>query len=839
MKKRPAAPSKKAETASRRELLERALLEQGELSWREGLALALFSAVVVAVVLHPLLLTSKYFYGSGTDLVVLEYPLREFCYFWWRQGVWPLWNPYLFNGLPLQTGFHPMSYPPLLIGALVGTAREIWIYILMHAWLAVVGMAVLLRWLGHGRAVALVVASGFGLGGFGLNQLYAGHLAIFGCFAYFPWAVLAVLLALRRSGAGFSAATGALLAWVALLGQYQMVHQLVLALLGLTVLTVALGSRYQVLPLSWRRPWTCLQVDRDPECAPGGMLARVAAGQRGRDALHLLARWLLILAVAGALSAFQWLPQLATLEQFNLQRVNWSDWQTTPAHLLSLLVPHLFERTFNAQSWTRWIGWEAGTYLSVPVLLSIGLAWLQPLRQWLLASVLAAGFALLALGGQPLSWYARLDPAVAWFEAPSRFTAAMLIFLCLLAASGLQSTLSDLTLGRRRRWLWLFFGLLLLLVTVLFYADPRSQWWHRLVSSLTTPEEWMDMTTRHRYPERPEALLVATTLRAGLAASLVFVAVVLLSARSVTRNLAPLMLLTLVDLTVAANPYLEVAPEDRFHMEPELARYFSATLGAQRWMPFEILIPPNWSAPAGRACSGGYDLATLKSFDRAVSVQNNYPADTRVLRLASEAPSNLFRLQGTSCYLAARGPDKPLERARLSELQYLGEQVRGAHFYADSRALPRAFLVGGAQVATDQDVLAQIVRDGQVFARTVFLAQAPAGFPASAEPMGAASSVRVLPNQIQIQMPELATPAILVLSDAYFPGWRAELDSSPVEVLRANAGLHRAVLVPPGRHQVRFFFQPLWLGEAIAVSVGSALLLAGWLALTRRRSQPG
>lgn len=835
MKKRPATPSQRAEPVSRRELLERALLERGRLVWREGLALALVSALVVGVVLHPLILTSKYFYGSGTDLVVFEYPLREFCYFWWRQGVWPLWNPFLFNGLPLQTGIHPMSYPPLLIGPLVGTAREIWLFILLHAWLGLLGMALLLRWLGHGRAVAVIVASGFGLGGFGLNQLYAGHLDIFGCFVYFPWAVLVVLLALRRSGAAFSALAGSLLAWVTLLGHYQMVHQLVLALLALTTLIVILGSRYRILPLSWRRPWSCLQEDRDPESAPGGMLALVPARERGLDALHLAARWLVILVVAAALSAFQWLPQLATADQLNLQPVKWAEWRTTPAHLLTLLMPHLFERTFNAQSWTYWIGWESGAYLSVPVLLGVGLAWLQPVRRWLLSTVLAAGFALLALGGQPLTWYAGLDPAVAWFEAPARFTAAMVLFLCLLAAGGLESTLTDLRLELRRRGLWFLFGVLLLVVTVLFYADPRSDWWHSLVSSLTTPEEWREMTTRHRYPERPEALLVATTLRAGLAASLVFLAVVLLSARSVARNLAPLMLLTLVDLTVAANPYLEVASEDRFHMEPELARYFSATLGAQRWMPFEILIPPNWSAPAGRACSGGYDLATLRSFDRAVSAQNNYPADTRVLRLVSEGPSNLLRLQGTSCYLAARGPDKPLEQARLSELQYLGEQVRGAHFYADAQALPRAFLVGSAQVATDQDVLAQMVRDSQVFARTVFLTQAPAGFPASAEPLGAASAVRVFPNHVLVETPELATPAILVLSDAFFPGWRAELDGSPVEVLRANAGLHRAVLLPAGSHRVRFYFQPLWLGEGIAVSLGGALLLAVWLGLGWRR----
>ena len=48
---------------------------------------------------------------------------------------------------------------------------------------------------------------------------------------------------------------------------------------------------------------------------------------------------------------------------------------------------------------------------------------------------------------------------------------------------------------------------------------------------------------------------------------------------------------------------------------------------------------------------------------------------------------------------------------------------------------------------------------------------------------------------------------ILVLNDVWHPWWRATVDGKPAEILKANV-LFRAVVVPPGRHEVRFTFHP-------------------------------
>ena len=65
----------------------------------------------------------------------------------------------------------------------------------------------------------------------------------------------------------------------------------------------------------------------------------------------------------------------------------------------------------------------------------------------------------------------------------------------------------------------------------------------------------------------------------------------------------------------------------------------------------------------------------------------------------------------------------------------------------------------------------------------------------------------------------------LVLADTFYPGWQAALDGRPVEVLRANYTF-RAVLLPPGEHEIVFHYAPL------SFSIGAALSLLAWIAVS-------
>lgn len=63
----------------------------------------------------------------------------------------------------------------------------------------------------------------------------------------------------------------------------------------------------------------------------------------------------------------------------------------------------------------------------------------------------------------------------------------------------------------------------------------------------------------------------------------------------------------------------------------------------------------------------------------------------------------------------------------------------------------------------------------------------------------------------------LISDGYLVLSEHYYPGWKAYLDGKRINIIRANY-LFRAIRIPKGKHRVRFLFRPesFYLGLILA-----------------------
>jgi hypothetical protein len=68
-------------------------------------------------------------------------------------------------------------------------------------------------------------------------------------------------------------------------------------------------------------------------------------------------------------------------------------------------------------------------------------------------------------------------------------------------------------------------------------------------------------------------------------------------------------------------------------------------------------------------------------------------------------------------------------------------------------------------------------------------------------------------------------PGLLVLTDSWYPGWRATVDGVESAIVRADATF-RGVVVAEGQHDVVFRYRPAWLPWSIALAgIGLALLM--------------
>jgi uncharacterized membrane protein YfhO len=101
--------------------------------------------------------------------------------------------------------------------------------------------------------------------------------------------------------------------------------------------------------------------------------------------------------------------------------------------------------------------------------------------------------------------------------------------------------------------------------------------------------------------------------------------------------------------------------------------------------------------------------------------------------------------------------------------------------------------------------------------------------------------VRFQPNEVVIET-EARAPGFLVLTDSFYPGWKAFVDEGEQPIHRANY-LFRAVRVPAGRHTVHFRYEPTSFraGAAISLTALAGLLLIAWAQRRRGRDpkRPG
>jgi uncharacterized membrane protein YfhO len=83
---------------------------------------------------------------------------------------------------------------------------------------------------------------------------------------------------------------------------------------------------------------------------------------------------------------------------------------------------------------------------------------------------------------------------------------------------------------------------------------------------------------------------------------------------------------------------------------------------------------------------------------------------------------------------------------------------------------------------------------------------------------------------------KMAADGLLVLSEVYYPGWRAYTNGKEVPIYRADHIL-RAVPLKAGDHRVEMVFDPLWPKVGMAVSGVTLFLAVGLIgvAIARRK----
>lgn len=734
--------------------------------------------------------------GLTADGLVSYYPRRVAVHEALRAGRLPLWSETSFAGMPFLANHQSgVLYPVNALLAPLSPARAMGVFAAVHVLLLGIGSLLFLRDLGVGRAGAAVGAVAASWNGFVVLRLAAPTLVA--TLAWLPW----LLWLARRLLFAPSARAAALLALAWALA----------VLAGFPPILVYLGYALALFSLVL--------------ALPGGGAARAAPRGAALVAAAVL--------VGCSLAAPQLLATMELARFSDRAEIPYPSILSSaihPALAVRLVAPAFFGDPLDGNDLSRAFGRgdghygqsfiSSGVYLGVPVLLLAVAGALDRRREArvlglvaLLGLLLALGTPLLRVAAAALPGFriARIDRAIA-------LTAAAAGLLAGIGAdrAAREPRVARLLLAALGALLAVFAGLLLVGLVLRgnlaapFVADPLH---------------------------RPDADAAARALlRPAIATGATLVAVWFLAHGAPGRS-ALLLAVVIVDLGSFAlghhlprdtRGFLTETPGIAFLRERALASR-AAGRGGDRIVRFggaeAQVLPPNLPGLFGLEDAQGYNaLAMRHTMAYFGAIEPEARRDRRILplRRIASLESPLFRLLAAPLVVSQRPfPGRPPA--------YVGTDLVATEFDAASRA----FLVHhAARIDSLADVLDAIGGGAVDPLRSAAVMGVEAGaLGLDAEPAGQEIGESVTwrtqrDEEIAIDVIALR-PALLCLSEIWYPGWEAEVDGARAPLLRAN-GIFRAVPVPAGERLVRLRYRPaaLRLGAPIAGVAAAVLAVA-------------
>jgi len=156
--------------------------------------------------------------------------------------------------------------------------------------------------------------------------------------------------------------------------------------------------------------------------------------------------------------------------------------------------------------------------------------------------------------------------------------------------------------------------------------------------------------------------------------------------------------------------------------------------------------------------------------------------------------------------------------------------------FENPSVLPRIWIVPASGVERFRDLNMEIERlKDAAFdpLKSVTIPETSPPFHAPADDTGSAfsGSAHIAESRITsfTMKTQASSAAILVVSQTYYPGWRAIVDGKPADVLQADVTL-AGIAVPAGVHEVRLVFQPLSFRIGLGLSIVSVMILLSLIA---------
>lgn len=812
-----------------------------------------------------------------SDLILQNYAWKHFIQQSLQERTIPLWNPYLFAGVPfLAAGQHGAYYPLGLMFLALPLAKAYGWYTVLQLWLAGLFTYFLGRVLGQRRGSAFLAGLVFQSCGFMLVSA-AVFPMIIGAAIWLPLLLACLEMAIQRATDGVSA--GKTLPWV-VVGAIALGCQVLAGHIEITYYTLLVMAAFSL----WRLAGPLWRIWRQ-NIPP----------RRRLFALLKPPAWLLSLVTLGLmLGAIQFLP-FAEVGQTNFREGSATlaevrGWAFPPRRILTLALPNFFgnpshhdyidvfsgERipfTLNSYGQPNPNGpyssdWgiknyvEGGIYLGIlPLLLAALGVWSargQPQHRSYIGFLTLLSLASLAfIFGTPL--YALLYyglPGINQLHSPFRWVFPFSVAVAVLAGFGAdyvqlqfrQPASTSVVHWVGRLAMAAAWGLLLgLAASWLLYPSLEPTIERLFMNLALAPSAFATARAFYSY-EFWQALALAAALLTG--GGLLWLVPRLARAHRFLWLAAAAALIG-ADLYFANAGFHAANPPELLDFQPQLLQWLAAQPGEWRFTTFD----PHGEKPLNANAGWLYQLQDVRGYESVIPKQYTHYMGT--IESQKELPFN--RVQPIVNWESLNSPLLDLlgvkyivtsQTLALPKLALVW-QGEGLRVYENLSVAPRAFTLPRSSTLITPDPLTSMAQyDPRSY---VHIAAADAAALGLASSGSAPQPSRLTPATViaygsieVIVRASVEDSCWLVLNDSFAPGWdvfarpltateTGEVSPAAAEiklpVVRVN-GNFRGVPLEVGAWEIRFRYSPLSfkLGGLTSFMGGIILLfgLAVW-----------
>jgi Bacterial membrane protein YfhO len=167
----------------------------------------------------------------------------------------------------------------------------------------------------------------------------------------------------------------------------------------------------------------------------------------------------------------------------------------------------------------------------------------------------------------------------------------------------------------------------------------------------------------------------------------------------------------------------------------------------------------------------------------------------------SAAPENVLRLE--------------FQTARTQELLGVTRRIEGGQVRSEAQAMPRAWIVHRVIIVKAVDGLQRAIQDPSLNFATTAVSLHALPFLEECRESGVASFARPDSDTVLVNA-DLGCRGLLIVSEAFYPGWKAYVDGKPQPIYEVFGAL-RGIALESGNHRVEMQYRPA------VVAIGAAL----------------